>query len=124
MTRKTVLISGAGSGLGKALAELYANTGAEVCVSDINAETGQAVVERINANGGNAFFVACDITKQWDVDKLALMIAERWQSLDILINNAGVATAGLLDFESMEQWQWESAPLWRALMRPLRGEWQ
>jgi NAD(P)-dependent dehydrogenase (short-subunit alcohol dehydrogenase family) len=101
-----VLISGAGSGLGKALAIRYARAGAEVCVSDVNVEAGQQVADLITADGSKAFFLQCDITKQWDVDKLALNLAERWSSLDVLINNAGVATAGLLEYESMEQWQW------------------
>lgn len=101
-----VLISGAGSGLGKALALKYASAGAEICVSDINVENGQQVAELINDTGGNAFFEQCNITKQWDVDKLALKLSERWQSIDLLINNAGVATAGLLEYETMEQWQW------------------
>lgn len=101
-----VLISGAGSGLGKALALRYAQAGAEICVSDVNIDGGNSTVDEINQNGGSAFFIECDITKQWDVDKLALTLAERWGSLDILVNNAGVATAGLLDYESIEQWQW------------------
>ncbi len=101
-----VLISGAGSGLGRALALRYASAGDEICVTDINVENGEQVAELINDAGGNAFFVQCDLTKQWDVDKLALNLAERWQSLDVLINNAGVATAGTLEYESIEQWQW------------------
>jgi len=103
---KKVLISGAGSGLGKALALRYARAGAEICVSDINADGGNEVVQLIENEGGSAFFMACDITQQWDVDKLAIQLAERWESLDILINNAGVATAGLLESETIEQWQW------------------
>jgi len=101
-----VLITGAGSGLGKALALRYTAQGDEVCVADINAITAQEVVDEINANGGNAFAHTCDITKQWDVDKLAIALRERWSSVDVLVNNAGVATAGSLDSESLEQWQW------------------
>ena len=101
-----VLISGSGSGLGRAMALRYAGHGAEVCVSDINVEGGNETVALVEQAGGKAFFLECDITKQWDVDKLALKVAERWRSLDVLVNNAGVATAGLLESESMEQWQW------------------
>lgn len=101
-----VLISGSGSGLGKAMAIHYAKKGAEVCISDINVEAGEEVARSIVDAGGKAFFIECDITKQWDVDKLALTLAEKWQSLDMLVNNAGVASAGLLESESMEQWQW------------------
>ncbi len=103
---KKILITGAGSGLGRALALRYAQDGAEVCVADINNEGANETVEQIINLGGSAFFHACDITKQWDVDKLAIALAERWKSLDMLVNNAGVATAGSLDSESLEQWQW------------------
>jgi len=103
---KKVLITGAGSGLGKALALRYATLGDEVCVADLNETAAQEVAEKINADGGNAFAIVCDITKQWDVEKLALQLRERWHSLDILVNNAGVATAGLLESESLEDWQW------------------
>lgn len=103
---RKILITGAGSGLGEALAKRYAQEGAEICVADINEEGGNAVVEQIQQNGGEAFFVKCDITQQWDVEKLTMKLAERWRSIDVLINNAGVASAGMVESESMEQWQW------------------
>ena len=106
MVNNKVLISGAGSGLGQALALRYAEAGAEVCVADVDSQGGRATVEAIEQAGGQAFFIACDITQQLEVDKLASQLTERWQSLDVLINNAGVASAGALDTESMEQWQW------------------
>jgi NAD(P)-dependent dehydrogenase (short-subunit alcohol dehydrogenase family) len=101
-----ILISGAGSGLGRALALRYAREGAQVCVSDMSKEGAQETVQLIEDAGGEAFSMLCDITKQWDVDKLSLQLAERWSSIDLLVNNAGVTTAGMLEFESMEQWRW------------------
>ncbi|RBP49119.1 SDR family oxidoreductase [Arenicella xantha] len=103
---KKVLITGAGSGLGRALALRYGQAGADVCVADVNQEGGQETVSQIEAAGGSAFFQGCDITQQWDVDKLAIALAERWQSLDVLVNNAGVASAGSIESERLEQWQW------------------
>lgn len=103
---KNILISGAGSGLGKALALRYAADGDEVCVVDLNAEAGNAVADLIISKGGNAFFMQGDITQQANVDELVTKLGERWQGLDVLINNAGVATAGMLETESIEQWQW------------------
>ena len=103
---KKILITGAGSGLGEALAIKYAGAGAEICIADVNEDGGNAVVKRIQEMGGDAFFVKCDITQQWDVDKLVMAVAERWRVIDMLINNAGVASAGKIDSETMEQWRW------------------
>lgn len=103
---KKILITGAGSGLGKALALRYAKADTQICVADVNVEGANQVVDLISQQGGSAFFLSCDITQQWDVDKLAIALSERWQSLDMLINNAGVATAGSIESESLEQWQW------------------
>lgn len=104
--KSRVLISGAGSGLGQSLALRYAKAGYEVCVADIDADAGKTVVDLINNGSGCAFYIGCDITQQADVEKLSSMLDERWGALDVLINNAGVASAGYLDAESMEQWQW------------------
>ncbi len=101
-----VLITGAASGLGKALALRYAKADAEVCIVDLNVAEGEAVASQIQSTGSSAFFQRCDITQQYDVDQLAATIKERWGSLDILINNAGVATAGLVPFESLDDWAW------------------
>jgi len=103
---KKILITGAGSGLGRALALAYAKADAQICVADVNSDGANETVEQITNLGGDAFFHSCDITKQADVDKLAIALADRWKSLDMLINNAGVATGGSLESESLEQWQW------------------
>lgn len=101
-----VLVTGGASGLGKALALRYAKAGAEVCISDINPEAAAEVIGEIEDLQGQAFFIPCDITQQQDVDQLKERLAEKWQHLDVLVNNAGVATAGSLEFEDIEQWQW------------------
>jgi len=103
---RKILITGAGSGLGEALAKKYASEGAEICIADLNEKGGNAVAKQIQEMGGDAFFVKCDITQQWDVDKLVMTVAERWRSIDMLINNAGVASAGKIESETLEQWQW------------------
>jgi len=106
---KRVLITGAGSGLGKALAERYAANGNEVCLADMNVDAAQEVADSINklvSHDIKAFALPCDITKQDDVDSLVSALQERWASVDVLVNNAGVATAGSIESESLEQWQW------------------
>lgn len=118
---KKILITGAGSGLGRALALRYAQSGGEICVADVNKEGGEETVQLINDIGGSAFFMQCDITKQWDVDKLAIALAERWRALDMLVNNAGVATAGQLELETLEQWQWVLEINLLAQVRMIKG---
>ena len=103
---KNILITGAGSGLGRALALHYALRGCDVCVADKDREAGDQTVELIDQTQGTAFFEECDISSQSSVDALVASLQSRWQSVDVLINNAGVATAGSLDSESIEQWQW------------------
>ncbi|MBL4671507.1 MAG: SDR family NAD(P)-dependent oxidoreductase, partial [Arenicella sp.] len=69
---RRILITGAGSGLGEALAKKYAGSGAEICVADVNPQGGTAVVQEVHNQGGEAFFIKCDITQQSDVDKLVM----------------------------------------------------
>ncbi|MGJ8680909.1 SDR family oxidoreductase [Paraglaciecola sp.] len=104
--KKTALITGAASGLGEALAHQYASQGFEVCVTDINTERGLHVCEEIKQAGGKAFFLGCDITQESNIEALKSELETRWSQIDCLINNAGVATAGALEFEDIEQWQW------------------
>jgi NAD(P)-dependent dehydrogenase (short-subunit alcohol dehydrogenase family) len=106
MTIERVLITGGASGLGEALALHYAANSAQVCIADINSDGAQQVLQKILDAGGSAFFLPCDITSQKNVDELANTIKDRWGGLDILINNAGVATGGALEYEDIEQWQW------------------
>ena len=104
--KKNVLITGGASGLGEALALQYAQQGFEVCIADLNSERGNAVVEAIEQTQGKAFFLPCDITKETDIERLLQQLQSQWSKLDVLINNAGVATGGALEFEDLEQWQW------------------
>ena len=103
---KTVLITGGASGLGEALALHYAKQGCEVCIADLNSQRGCKVVDSITKAGGAAFFLPCDITNEADIETLKQQLLSCWQKVDVLVNNAGVATGGALEFEDIEQWQW------------------
>jgi NAD(P)-dependent dehydrogenase (short-subunit alcohol dehydrogenase family) len=87
---KAALISGAGQGLGAAIAALFAGEGAAVFIGDLNAETGSSTAAAIHAKGGRAVFLALDVTDEesW---KAAIAQAEKEAGrLDILVNNAGI----------------------------------
>lgn len=86
---RTAIVTGAGSGMGKAIATLYAQEGAKVIAADLN-DSIHAVVDEIKSNGGEATAVIANVTKQEDVDNLVKATVDTYGSLDILVNNAGV----------------------------------
>lgn len=90
LTHKTAVITGAGSGIGKAIAVLFAKQGAHVEVLDLNLDQATQVVSEITAAGGSARAEACDISKTESVTA-ALSGVKR---IDILVNNAGIAHIG------------------------------
>ncbi|MBT2283324.1 SDR family oxidoreductase [Paenibacillus polymyxa] len=87
---KVAVVTGAGSGMGKAIATLYAQEGAKVVVSDINEESAQAVVNDIKAQGGEAIVVLANVAKEEDVQNLIDTTVSTYGTVDILINNAGI----------------------------------
>nr|WP_307736070.1 glucose 1-dehydrogenase [Massilia pinisoli] len=98
MNDKKAVVTGGGSGIGKAIATLFAERGAVVHVVDLNEAASAGVVEEIHAQGGQAIGHACDVSRQADVK--ALM--ERVGPIDILVNNAGIAHIGKADDTSEE----------------------
>jgi NAD(P)-dependent dehydrogenase (short-subunit alcohol dehydrogenase family) len=90
LENKVAIVTGAGQGIGEAAAIRMAEEGAKVVVSDINEQTGQAVAERIRDAGGEAVFVAADVSNVDDVKALMASTREAFGRLDVLHNNAGV----------------------------------
>lgn len=87
---KTIIITGAGSGMGEAMAKLFAKEGGNVIVADINEESVNKVVTDIQNEGGEVAGVIANIGKQEDIDKMMELAKEKYGSLDVLINNAGI----------------------------------
>lgn len=87
---KVAIITGSGSGIGKAAAILYAKEGAKVVVSDINEEHGKTVVKEIAEAGGEAFFIKADTSKPEDNKALVDETVKKYGRLDIAVNNAGI----------------------------------
>jgi NAD(P)-dependent dehydrogenase (short-subunit alcohol dehydrogenase family) len=87
---KVAIITGAGSGIGKATALLFAKEGAKVTVSDINEEHGNEVVELIKKDGGEALFVKADSANIEDHQILVKETVEKFGGLHIAVNNAGI----------------------------------
>jgi len=88
---KVAIVTGAGSGLGRAGAMALAREGCAVVVSDINTDNGTAVVQAIGATGGRAHFVAADVSQSNDCERLVRETVAAFGALHILYNNAGIA---------------------------------
>ena len=94
LDNKTALVTGAGSGIGEAIAHTLAGAGALVYVADRDEPNGQRVAGAINQDKGRAEFVALDVTDEAAIARLASRIASRHTALDILVNNAGIGHVG------------------------------
>jgi len=86
---QVAVITGAGAGIGRAMAETFAEAGAKVVVSDLDAASANAVAEAIQAQGGEAAGIACDVTKEDDLAGLVAEAVRRFGKLTVLVSNAG-----------------------------------
>ncbi len=107
---KTAVITGAASGLGKAIAERYSNPKLvndpwQIIIADIQDSEGQKVVQEINNNGGTAQYFHCDISKPSDFDELAKYTENATGRCDLMVNCAGIASAGSLMSTNAAEWQ-------------------
>ncbi len=90
LENKVAVVTGAGSGMGKAIAILFAREGAKVIVSDMNLETANAVVAVITSEGGIATAITANVAKEKDVQNMIDAAVSTYGTLDILVNNAGI----------------------------------
>ncbi|RUT68300.1 SDR family oxidoreductase [Flavobacterium cupreum] len=93
LKNKKAVVTGGGSGIGKAIAVLFARQGAEVHIIDLTVESAQEALDEISKSGGNVFSYACNVASQKEV----VATFEKIGSMDILINNAGIANVGKAD---------------------------
>jgi 7-alpha-hydroxysteroid dehydrogenase len=86
---QVAIVTGGGAGIGRGIAELFAQAGAAVVVSDLKEETANSVAKNIQNQGGKALAVACDVTNDQDLENLVKKTLDSFGKITILINNAG-----------------------------------
>lgn len=102
---RRVLITGAGSGLGKSLALLFAKNGWRVACTDLKGDSAAQTLHEIERAGGSGLAFAQDVGQDNAFDDVIATLREQWGGLDVLVNNAGVATAGTVADSPISQWR-------------------
>lgn len=105
--RKTVLVTGAGSGIGRSIAKAFGELGALVVVSDISQEEAEDTVSLITEKGGKAVFRHCDVSRSKEVQALIEGIVKEYGSLDFACNNAGIHNPDVEFLPDAEEEVWD-----------------
>ncbi len=103
LENKVVVITGAGSGIGKETALLFAKEGAKVVVADVNEKAGEEIVEQIRKNG-DGFFIKLDVSNREQSKLMAKTTLEKYGKIDVLINNAGIVQDAFVSKMTEQQW--------------------
>ena len=104
LENKVVIITGAGRGIGAATAELAAQQGAKVVLSDINDAWGEPTVAKIRAAGGEASYFHADVSKEADVAAMVKFAVDTYGKLDGIVNNAATIVVGSVTALTAEDW--------------------
>ena len=103
---KVALVTGAASGMGRATAHLFADEGAKVAVSDLDADAVEAVVSDIRGAGGTAVGFVLDVSRLEEIERVVSEVVAEFGGLDILVNNAGISRPAPVEAENFEV-EWE-----------------
>ena len=100
----SVIVTGSGRGIGKGIAELFIEHGAKVVITDIDADVVKSTTEELSKKG-EAIGIVCDVTNEEQVNKLIDETVEKFEGIDVLVNNAGITKDGLFLRMKLEQFQ-------------------
>ena len=104
---KVTLITGGGSGIGRACAEMFAREGARVAVSDISLERAQATTQFVTSHGGEAIAISGDVSVGDDAQNMVSATVEKFGKLDVLVNSAGVSARNAMPKGSSPEEVWD-----------------
>ena len=105
LNQQVAIVTGAGRGIGKAVASHYAREGAKVVVAELDEQRGEQLVQALTSTGADALFVKTDINQIADIEALTNTAKEHFGSIDILVNNAAVTRS--LDFFEVSEADWD-----------------
>ena len=102
---RTAIVTGAASGIGKAIASLYAREGAAVAIADLDKDAAEATARELQTAGGRAMGVAMDVTRESDVNAGVAAAVGAFGGVDILVSNAGIQIVHPLEEFSYDEWK-------------------
>jgi 3-hydroxybutyrate dehydrogenase len=102
---KVAIVTGAASGIGKRIAEVYADNGAAVAIADINLDAANATAKELEGKGAKAIGIKMDVTSEQEVDAGVAAVVERLGHVDILVSNAGIQIVNPVDKFAYADWK-------------------
>jgi len=101
---KVAIVTGAGRGIGRAIAIALAREGANVIVNDVDLQTAEKVAKEINSMGQQALAIQVDVSDSKEVNRMVQLVIKKYKRVDILVNNAAIIRRGLIEDLKEEDW--------------------
>jgi len=102
---KVAVVTGAASGIGKAIAKLYFDNGARIVIADVNLDAAQATAREFDPSGERTMAVAMDVTSESEVDQGIASVAARFGGVDVLVSNAGIQIVAPIEDYAFADWR-------------------